>query len=115
MHIGENVYRNKDLTHVNFAEIIGRITTKGSESEVEKMEISTNLIRMFVEGHHSTVGLSTFMVQVPLLSLTEKNNGIKPENIGVDAKKGLSVFLKLEANKGEKFKVSYIPFPKKKK
>jgi hypothetical protein len=55
------------------------------------------------------------MVQVPLLSLTEKNNGIKPENIGVDAKKGLSVFLKLEANKGEKFKVSYIPFPKKKK
>lgn len=115
MNIGEKVYRNKDLTHVDFAEIIGRITTKGSESELEKMEISTNLIRMFIEGHFSTKGSSNFLVQVPLSSLTEKNQGIKPENIGVDGKKGLSVFLKLEAKKGEKFNISYVPFPKKKK
>ncbi|MCF8253888.1 MAG: AsmA family protein [Bacteroidia bacterium] len=115
MDHGDLVFTKRDFKNIEFAEIQAHLKTSGTESEIDRAEISTNVIRFFVEGRHSLKDSTNILVQVPLANLKKHTKNLKPENIGLDAKMGASVFLRIKQDASGKLKINYVPFPKKKK
>jgi hypothetical protein len=106
------LFKNRDFTNVAFGEIKSRLTFHGTEIEISKMEIESSVIRLFVEGRYSVKDSMNLEVQVPLSNLKRRDKTYKPENVGVDAKVGPSVFLHVYRDPQGKTVIAYDPFKK---
>jgi hypothetical protein len=113
MELGNFMMINRDFKNVSFSKIEADLKTFGTETEIKRMEISTNVARLFIEGRYSLIDSTNIIIQVPLSNLKKHDKSIKPENIGTDSKMGPSIYLNIITNKGGKMKIAYRPFPKK--
>jgi hypothetical protein len=104
------IFSKRDFKNIDFAEIKAQIHTIGTESDIKRMEISSNVIHLFIEGRHSLKNNTDILVQVPLSNLKKYQKDIKPANTGTNKKQGASIFLRLKTNEEGKLKVSYQPF-----
>jgi hypothetical protein len=64
---------------------------------------------MYVEGVYSFANNTDLSIQVPLHG-QKKNQTTAPENKGVNAKMGMSVFLRAKDDKDGKLKINYDMF-----
>jgi len=88
------VFKNRDFDNIRFAEIKDRLTVSNREVRIGKMEIQSNVMSLFVEGLYSQRGNTDISIQVPLSNLKKRGDDYNPENIGVEARKGRSIFLR---------------------
>jgi hypothetical protein len=97
--IKKSIFKNKDMSHVTFAELKNKFEVDGYQVKINKMEIQSSAIGMFVDGLYDIKKDATKInIQVPLKGL-KRDSTYNPENIGVDAKKGLSVYLEGKTDK----------------
>jgi len=88
------VTKNKDMQHVYFAELKNRLVVDGHKILINKMEIQSSAIGMFVDGVYDAKKTGTKInIQVPLKGLKQRDSTYIPQNVGVDAKKGFSIYL----------------------
>jgi hypothetical protein len=98
--IKKSIFKNKDMSHVTFAELKNKFEINGFQVKINKMEIQSSAIGMFVDGLYDIKKDATKInIQVPLKGLKQRDSTYVPENIGVDAKKGLSVYLEGKTDK----------------
>ncbi|OYU95481.1 MAG: hypothetical protein CFE21_10075 [Bacteroidetes bacterium B1(2017)] len=114
MDLGKHIHSKRNFDNIEFAELKAELNTLGVESDINRMEISTNVLHLFVEGHYSLKDKTDLLVRIPLNNLKKFQHDIKPENIGTDKKLGASVSLKLKTDEKGKLKISYAPLAKKK-
>ena len=107
--------KKRDFTEVQFAEITSRFRLSGPTLDISKMEIQSSVLTLFVQGRYSLADSTDLSIQVPLSNLKKRDKDFKPENVGVDAKVGPSVFLRAHKNKDGKMVITYDPFKKFKK
>ena len=107
--------KKRDFTEVQFAEITCRFRLSGPTLDISKMEIQSSDLTLFVQGRYSLADSTDLSIQVPLSNLKKRAKDYKPENVGVDAKVGPSVFLRAHKNKDGKMVITYDPFKKFKK
>jgi len=89
------VLKKRDFSKVEFAEIKNTFEINGKILTINKMEIQSNILGLFVEGIYDLQGKSTdLVVQVPLKYLKKREPGYVPENQGLDAKTGISVYVR---------------------
>ncbi|MFT3680789.1 MAG: AsmA-like C-terminal region-containing protein [Ferruginibacter sp.] len=90
------VFKNRDMSDVRFAEIKDKLEIKGTEVFINRMEIASNVCRLFVQGNYGLKGKNTDMLlQVPLSNLNDKNfTDEAVKNKGTKAKVGMSVWLR---------------------
>ncbi len=72
------------------------------------MEISSSVLHLFVQGKFTFDGLCDLNLQVPLNNLRRQDLNFEPENIGVDAKAGPSIFLRVHGAK-DNIKITLDP------
>lgn len=92
--IQDVAFKKRDFDNVRFAELKNTLTVQNREIHIDRMEIQSNVISLFVEGVYSTKGNTDISVQVPLSNLKKRKDDYIPKNKGVDAKTGTSIFLR---------------------
>jgi uncharacterized protein involved in outer membrane biogenesis len=106
MDIDNNFLQKRNLSDVSFAELKDRLDINGNEIYVHRMEISSTAVNMYVEGVYSFGNSTDLSIQVPLHG-QKKDQTDSPKNKGVNAKTGMSVFLRAKDDKDGKVKISY--------
>jgi hypothetical protein len=106
------LFKGRDFSDIQFAEINSNIDLKGTSIEVERMEVQSTAISMFIAGQYDLYDSTNLSIQIPLSNLKKRDQDFAPENIGTDAKVGASVFLRVHPDKDGKTKISYDPFKK---
>jgi uncharacterized protein YhdP len=106
------LFKGRDFSNVQFGQIHGNIGMQGTAIDVQRMEVQSTALTMFVEGKYDLVGHSDLSIQIPLSNLQKRDQHFAPENIGVDAKVGASVFLRVRPDKNGETAITYEPFGK---
>jgi AsmA-like C-terminal region len=107
--------KKRDFTDVQFAEIKGTFHIAGQYLDISRMEIESSVLSLFLEGRYSLGDSTDLSIQVPLSNLKKRDKSYKPQNVGVDAKVGPSVFLRAHQNDEGKMVIVYNIFKKFKK
>jgi hypothetical protein len=104
--IQDYVFKRRDFDNIQFAELKNTFLIKNREVQINRMEIQSSVLSMFVEGLYSTKGNTDISIQIPLSNLKKRKDGYVPKNIGVDAKAGSSIFLRGQPGKDGNVKFS---------
>lgn len=88
------LFKNRDFDNIRFAELKDRLEIKSGEVKINRMEIQSSVMSMFVEGVFSTKGNTDISIQVPLSNIHRPDADLNPVNIGVDKKAGKSIYLR---------------------
>jgi hypothetical protein len=92
MKLSNFALKKRDLSHVYFSQLHDIFTFSRDTLSFNKMEIQSSVLEMFVEGAYKLDGDYTNAdIQVPFSNI-KKRKGV-PENVGVDAKHGLSIYV----------------------
>jgi len=70
------------------------LTIKNGDIKLNKMEIQSSVISLFVEGLYSKKTGSDLSIQIPLNNLKKRDEDYNPVNIGTKSKIGKSIFLR---------------------
>jgi hypothetical protein len=100
--------KKRDFSNLEFAELKNRFELKGRYLVINRMEVQSTALSMYVEGLYDLRGDSTdLVIQVPLSNLKKRKPDYEPENKGVNAKTGMSVYVRAKSGKGDEidFKV----------
>ena len=99
MDIRKSIFKNANMSHVTFAELKNRLEVDGYKIKINRMEIQSSAIGMFVDGLYDIKKEETKInIQVPLKGLKRDSTYI-PQNIGLDKKAGTSVYLEGKVDK----------------
>ncbi|CAN5185746.1 hypothetical protein BH11BAC6_BH11BAC6_02040 [soil metagenome] len=106
--------KNRDMSDVRFAELKDRIDLKPTYMYINKMEIQSSAISMYIEGQYDVYGKNTdLLIQVPFSNFGKRDETAIPLNKGVDAKTGLSIWIGAKNN--DKGEIKFTPRLSKKK
>lgn len=87
--------KNRDFSHITFSEIKNKFDFDGQLINVNRMEIQSSVLSLFVEGLYDMGGKKTdLIVQIPLSNLKKRKADYTPQNKGTDSKAGASVYVK---------------------
>lgn len=92
--IQQFIFKNRDFENIRFAELKNRIEVKGGEMKINRMEIQSSVLTMYVEGLYSRKGGTDMSIQVPLSNLKKRGAGFNPLNLGADKKGGGSIHIR---------------------
>ena len=109
------LFKKRDFTDVKFAEINSHFQLKSKTIDISRMEIQSSVLTLFLEGRYSIADSTDLSIQIPFSNLKKRDKDYKPENVGVDAKTGASVYLRARTGKDGKIAISYDPFKKGRK
>ena len=108
------LFKNRNMSHVQFAEIKDDIDFNKGIIKINRMEINSNVLKLYIEGYHSQ-NETDFSIQVPMSNLKNKDKDYKPENTGAGKGGGMSIFIRAKTDDKGKIKISYDPFARFKK
>lgn len=110
--IQDYIFKKRDFDNIQFAELKNKLEIKNRDITINRMEIQSSVLSLFVEGVYSMKGNTDISIQVPLKNLKKRKEDYKPENIGTDVKAGSSVFLRGRPGKDGTIKFSLDLFKK---
>ncbi len=76
------IFKKRDFDNIRFAELKNKLEVKNGEIKINRMEISSSVLWMYVEGIYSSRGNTDISIQVPLKNL-RKRDELNPENAGL--------------------------------
>jgi hypothetical protein len=88
------IFKNRDFNTIHFAELKDRLEIKNQEVKINRMEIQSSVMSMFVEGIFSNKGNTDISIQVPLSNIHKRGSDFNPQNIGTGKKRGSSLYLR---------------------
>ena len=109
------LFKNRDFDNIRFAELKDRLVVHNQDITINRMEIQSSVLSMFVEGIFSNRGNTDISIQVPLNNLKKRKTDYVPENIGTDAKGGRSIFIRGQPGSDGNIKFKLDLFQKYKK
>ena len=111
-NVGRKVFKDRNFADIRFNELRDRFDIRGSAIRMNRMEIESTAIKLFVEGVYDTKKGTDLSIQVPLSNLKERTDDTVPVNRGTDSKTGISVRLRAKTGSDGKIRLSWDPFKK---
>ena len=109
--IQETVFKNRNFSDVQFADLHDLFEINGNNITINRMEIHSSVITMFVEGMYNMKTGPNLSIQVPLSNLKKNKDG-ELVNKGINSKPGVSARLRIQRGDNGKLKISWDPFNK---
>ena len=112
------IFKKRDFDNITFAELKDDLTINNGDIKINRMEIQSSVLSLFVEGIYSKKSGSDLSIQIPLNNLKKRDEDYNPVNIGTQSKVGKSIFLrgKTGSNGNVNFKLDlFNKFQKDKK
>jgi hypothetical protein len=88
------LFKNRDFDNIRFAELKDRFEIKNGDVKINRMEIASSVMSMFVEGTFNKKGGTDISIQVPLSNIHRPAADFNPVNMGIDKKPGRSIHLR---------------------
>ncbi len=88
------IFKKRDFDNITFAELKDNLTIKNGDIKLNRMEIQSSVLSLFVEGIYSKKAGSDLSIQIPLNNLKKRDEDYNPVNIGTLSKVGRSIFLR---------------------
>jgi hypothetical protein len=88
------VFKKRDFDNIRFAELKNRLEISNQQVKINRMEIQSTVMSIFIEGIYNHKGTTDLSIQVPLSNLKKRDEDYNPENIGIDKKAGRSIFIR---------------------
>jgi hypothetical protein len=88
------MFKNRDFDNIRFAELKDRLEISNQEIKINRMEIESTVLSIYVEGIYSMKGTTDMSIQIPLSNLKKRGADYKPENTGADKKGGSSIYIR---------------------
>ena len=88
------IFKNRNFDNIQFAELKDHLEVANNEIKINRMEIQSSVLSMFVEGVYSMKGNTDLSIQIPFSNLKKRDTDYKPVNGGVDKKVGASLYIK---------------------
>ena len=110
-NIRRKILKKRNLSDVRFADLHDSIEVRGENITINRMEIRSSVLTMFVNGMYNTKTGPDMSVQVPLSNL-KANKDSTLVNKGTRSKPGISVRLRIRRGADGKLDVSWDPFDK---
>ena len=88
------IFKKRNFDNIRFAELKNRLEISNQEIKINRMEIQSTVMSIFVEGKYNQKGTTDLSIQVPLSNLKKRDEDYNPANIGVDKKAGGSIFIR---------------------
>jgi hypothetical protein len=85
---------NRNFREIYFAELKDRLDVKNKEITLNRMEIQSTLLTLYIEGVYSLRGNTDISIQIPLSNLKKRDGNYIPKNEGTDGKVGASIFVR---------------------
>lgn len=93
--IQQVAFKKRNFSEIYFAELKDRLDIKNKEINLNRMEIQSTVLTLYIEGIYSIVGTNTAItIQIPLSNLKKRDEDYTPENKGADSKGGASIFVR---------------------
>lgn len=108
MDINSNFLKKRNVDDISFAEIKNRLELRGNDIVVNRMEVQSTAIGMFIEGIYSFGNNTDLSIQLPFKYLKKRDEDYVPTNKGVDSKTGMGIFLRAKDKDG-KIDIGYDP------
>ena len=88
------IFKKRDFDNITFAELKDNLEIKNGDIKLNRMEIQSSVLSLFVEGIYSKKAGSDLSIQIPLSNLKKRDEDYNPVNIGTNSKVGKSIFLR---------------------
>jgi hypothetical protein len=108
----QSFFKNRDMRHVYFAELKDKLDLKDKEITINRMEIQSTAVSLFVEGIYSLKGNTDISIQIPLNNIKKRDSSYVPQNIGIATRAGMSMYLRGKPGADGKIKFSPDVFKK---
>ncbi len=109
--IQETVFKKRDFSDIQFADLHDLLEINGENITVNRMEINSTVLHMFVEGVYNMKTGPDLSIQVPLSNLKNNKDGTVA-NKGINSKTGVSARLRAQKGEDGKVKITWDPFNK---
>jgi hypothetical protein len=109
------IFKNRDLSNIQFAELKDRMEIKKGDIYIRRMEIASSAMTLYVQGVYSLRNNTDISIQVPLSNLKKRNGDYRPKNEGTNVKAGPSIFLRAKPDRNGNIKVGLDLFKKLRK
>jgi AsmA-like C-terminal region/AsmA family len=110
--ISKIVFKNRNFSDIQFASLKDRFDILGNNITINRMEIHSSVMTMFVEGIYNMKTGADLSIQVPLSNLKNRKNDSVLVNKGIYSKTGISARLRAKNGEDGKLKISWDPFDK---
>ena len=109
--INRKILKKRNLSDVRFADLHDSIEVRGENITINRMEIRSSVLTMFVNGMYNTKTGPDMSIQVPLSNLKANTDSVIV-NKGTQRNQGISVRLRVRRGADGKLDVSWDPFNK---
>jgi len=109
--IQQTVFKSRNFSDIQFADLHDLLEINGNNIKINRMEIRSSVITMFVEGAYNTKTGPDLSIQVPLSNLKANKDSVL-RNRGIFSKTGVSARLRAQKGDDGKIKISWDPFNK---
>jgi hypothetical protein len=109
--IHQKFLRKRNLSDVRFADLYDSVEVRGENIAINRMEIRSSVLTMFVNGVYNMKTGPDMSIQVPLSNLKANKDSVIV-NKGNQRNQGISVRLRLRRSADGKLNVSWDPFDK---
>ncbi|MBC7923816.1 MAG: hypothetical protein H7Z75_22295 [Ferruginibacter sp.] len=100
-HLSRLVFRKRNFMDIQFAAITNRFVLRGTELDIQRTEVASNVLSFYVEGKYAFGGPTDLSFRVPLSNLKRRGEDYRPENAGPDAKAGGNIFIRARNRDGK--------------
>jgi len=94
MKIQDFIFKKRNFDSIAFAELKDTWEIQNGEVRINRMEIQSSVLSMYIEGIYSMRGNTDLSIQIPFSNLKKRKDNEVPKNKGVNAKTGSSLYLR---------------------
>lgn len=109
--ISQTVFKNRNFSDIQFADLHDLLEINGEDITINRMEIHSTVLSMFVEGVYNMKTGPDLSIQVPLSNLKANKDPVLV-NKGISSKTGVSARLRAKRGDDGKIKITWDPFNK---
>lgn len=109
--ISQTIFKSRNFSDIQFADLHDLLEINGQSITVNRMEIRSSVLSMFVEGIYNMKTGPDLSIQVPLSNLKSNKDSVLT-NKGIFSKTGPSARLRAKWGEDGKVKITWDPFNK---
>jgi hypothetical protein len=109
--IQETVFKDRNFSDIQFADLHDLLEINGHNITINRMEIRSTVMTMFVEGMYNMKTGPDLSIQVPLSNLKKQKDSVLV-NKGINSKTGVSARLRAQRGEDGKTKITWDPLNK---
>ncbi len=79
-------FRKRDFTDITFSEINQNFKIKGTEMNIQNMEIASSVLNLYIDGIYSFKGQTDLNLRIPLSNLKKRDKDYIPQGLGEEGR-----------------------------